>query len=293
MIPHRFRYEAPTSTQDAVALLHAAPAESVVLAGGTWVVPALVEPDRRVAQVVDLRRTGLDSVDERGDRVALGAIVTYTTLLRSDTVRRRLPLLARVAEGVTGGEQLRNQATIGGAACAARPASDIPGALLLLGALAVVEGTVGRRTIPVSELWRGPFRTSLAADEVLVGFDLPAQRGAGAYRKVKLRTSSWPILTAGVVAALGPDGALARLDVAIGGAAALPFALPLDDLLGTASDPDLPHVVAARASEALTEPWADELAPAAYRVTALPGVVRRVVAAALTDARTDQENRHV
>ena len=225
-------------------------------------------------------------------QIDVGAMVTYTTLLHSDVVRRRLPLLKQVAEGVTGGEQLRNQATIGGAACAARPASDIPGALLVLGALAVIDGTRGRRTIPVSDLWAAPFRTTLAADEILVGFDLPAQRGAAANRKVKLRTSSWPILTTGVVAALHPDGALARLDVAIGGAAAVPFMVPLEDVLGTAPNPALPDAVAARAGEALTEPWADELAPAEYRVTALPGVVRRVVAAALTDARTNQEDRH-
>lgn len=291
MIPHQYRYQAPTSTQQVAALLHENPERSVVLAGGTWVVPELLNPDRPVAQVVDLRRTGLDTVEERDGQLVLGACVTYTTLLSSDLVRRRLPLLTELAEGITGGAQLRNQATIGGSACAARPASDVPGALLLLGARAAIESATGRRTIPVAELWEAPFQTTLAADELLIGFEVPAQRGASAYRKVKLRTSSWPILTAGVVAALDPSGALSRLDVAIGGAAATPFTLPLTDVLGAPPAPDLPDDVAARARDALIDPWTDELAPASYRASALPGVVRRVVTKALTHAN-EPEARH-
>ncbi|ELS51057.1 FAD binding domain-containing protein [Streptomyces viridochromogenes] len=210
-------------------------------------------------------------------------------------MRKRLPLLTAVAEGVTGGPQIQNQGTIGGAACAGKPASDIPGALLALEALAVVQGPGGRRTVPATDLWLEPFRSALAADELLIGFDV-AVRGGGsrdgfAYRKLKFGTSSWPIVTVGAVASLDEAGVLARLTVGIGAAAAVPFQVPAQDLVGSAPTNDLAEEIAVRAKDALTDPWSDELAPAAYRTAVLPAVVRSVVAAALTRAAGSQEAR--
>jgi carbon-monoxide dehydrogenase medium subunit len=282
VIPHRFDYHAPTSAEAAVELLDG---DSVLLGGGTWLVPALGDPGTRVARVIDLRRAGLNGIASRGDRVSLGAMVTYTDLLRSEIVRRHLPLLALVAEGVTGGPQIQNQGTIGGSAGAARPASDIPGALLALGAIATVRGPKGLRAVPAAELWREPFRMTLTADEVLTGFEVPVRQGASGYRKAKCGTSSWPIVNAGALAVLDGSGALAELTVAVGAAAATPFLLDTADLAGAQLTGALVEELADRARGALTEPWSDELAPAAYRAGVLPVVVRRVVEDALVGAQ--------
>jgi aerobic carbon-monoxide dehydrogenase medium subunit len=284
VIPHPFDYHVPTSADAAVELLRDAQGESALLAGGTWLVPALGDPAHRIAQVIDLRRAGLNGIVAHDDHVSLGATVTYTDLLRSDVVRRHLPFLALVAEGVTGGPQIQNQGTVGGSACAARPASDIPGALLAMDALAIVHGPGGRRSIPVADLWWTPFETTLAADELLVGFFVPVHPGGFAYHKLKFGTSSWPIVTVGAVAALDDSGAIAQLRVGVGAAAPIPFQLPLADLVGAGTD-ELAPEVADRAREAMAEPWSDELAPAAYRVAVLPAIIRRVVAAAITRAQ--------
>jgi carbon-monoxide dehydrogenase medium subunit len=275
VIPHRFDYRTPASADAAIELLAAAPDESVVLGGGTWVVPALGDPGSRVRQVVDLRRTGLGGIDDRGDRVRIGAMVTYTQLRRSDVVGRRVPLLGRVADGVTGGPQIQNQGTIGGAA------SDVPCALLALGAVATVLGRKGLRVVPVAELWREAFRTTLAADEVLTGFEVSARPGGVGYRKIKRGTSSWPIVNVGALAALDGSGRLAELTVAIGGAAATPFLLRTADLVGGPPTDALVEEVARRAREALTDPWSDELAPGGYRAGVLPVAVRRAVEEAI------------
>jgi carbon-monoxide dehydrogenase medium subunit len=285
VIPHPFDYHVPASAEAVVELLHGARGRSALLGGGTWLVPALGDPANRIAQVIDLRRADLNGIAAHGDRFALGAMVTYTDLLRSDVVRRHLPFLALVAEGVTGGPQIQNQGTIGGSACAARPASDIPGALLALEASAIVHGRGGRRSMPVADLWPEPFETTLAADELLVGFDVPVQPRGFAYHKLKFGTSSWPIVTVGAVAALDDSGAVAQLRVAVGAAAELPFRLPLADLVGAEATHGMAREVADRARAAMAEPWSDELAPAAYRAAVLPAIVRRVVADAITRAR--------
>jgi carbon-monoxide dehydrogenase medium subunit len=285
VIPHPFRYHAPVSVDAAVALLREAAGDSVVLGGGTWVVPELGDPANRAAQVVDLRRAGLNEIVDHGDRVSVGAMVTYTDLLHSAVVRRALPLLVLVAEGVTGGPQIQSQGTIGGSACAARPASDVPAGLLALDAIATVHGPTGTRSVPVERLWPGPFRCTLAVDEVLTGFEIPVQRGCSAYRKLKRGTSSWPIVTVGAAATLDGTGLLTELTVAVGAAAAVPFGLPTGDLAGSAPSPALVDEIADRAREALAEPWTDELAPAEYRAGVLPVVVRRVVQEAFTRAQ--------
>jgi aerobic carbon-monoxide dehydrogenase medium subunit len=194
-------------------------------------------------------------------------MVTYTDLLRSNATP---PLLGLVARGVTGGPQIQGQGTIGGSACAARPASDIPCALLALGAVATVRGRAGTRAVPVSRLWSAPFQTTLAADEVLTGFEIPLWRGGFAFRKQKCGTSSWPIVSVAVVATV--DG---EVRVAVGAASAVPFLVSAHDS----------EELGERARMALTDPWSDEIAPAEYRAAVLPTIVRRAVTDALEDCR--------
>ena len=49
----------------------------------------------------------------RNDTLRIGALATYTALLRSRLVRRRLPMLASAAREV-GGMQIQNRGTLGG-----------------------------------------------------------------------------------------------------------------------------------------------------------------------------------
>jgi aerobic carbon-monoxide dehydrogenase medium subunit len=126
MIPRRFAYAAPESAEEAVTLLAADPASAKILGGGTWAVPELNRGESRPALVVDLRRAGLAEIRAQGERIHVGAMCTYSDLLASDVVAERLPLLLRMAEGVTGGRQILSQGTIGGSLVAARPSPTPP-----------------------------------------------------------------------------------------------------------------------------------------------------------------------
>jgi carbon-monoxide dehydrogenase medium subunit len=281
MIPHGFGYHAPTSLGEAVEILGDDPAGSVLLGGGTWVVPGLNSAELRARHVVDLRRAALDGISHQDGRIRLGATATYAALLRSAVIRREVPLLCLVAEAVTGGPQIHHQGTVGGSACAARPASDLPAALMTLDARAVVHGPGGRREVGMRELWSGPFRTSLRRDEILAGFEIPASTGGVGYVKLKRGTSSWPIVTAAAILTITPESTVDQLRVAVGAAGAVPFRVPLDDLAGAAPDAALADEAADRAVRELGEPWSDELAPAWYRARVLPAAVRRAVTAAI------------
>src|SRR5207244_5216269 len=65
----------------------------------------------------------LRRIDTRGQLLSIGALATYTDLIRSPLVRARLPMLAAAAREV-GGVQIQNRGTLGGNVANASPAGD-------------------------------------------------------------------------------------------------------------------------------------------------------------------------
>jgi carbon-monoxide dehydrogenase medium subunit len=299
MIPNVFGFLSPESVEGIVAALTRDPEGSVLLAGGSWVVPSMNSGEIVPRQVIDLRRAGLRGIvirieedartgapvtDEAGNtdwgQVTIGACTTYTELLTSPLLVTEAPVLQLMAAGITGGPQITGRCTIGGSAAAARPASDIPATLLLLRAEAAVCGPAGERSVPVAQLWTDAFTTSLSPDEVITEFRFPAAPpglGAG-YVKIKHSTGSWPVVTAGAHVLLDESGRCAEATVAVGGAAPIPFLVPLTSLL-TGRLLDKAAVDAAAEAAAVSTPacWQDELAPAEYRRAIVPVAVKRAL----------------
>jgi carbon-monoxide dehydrogenase medium subunit len=226
----RCRVTFPGSPADAVAVLvrvaeHGG--RALVIGGGTLAVPWLSQGQVAPTDVVDLGRLATDRIEESADTVRIGATVSYQQLIESPVVADRLPLLHRMASGITGGIQIRNLATLGGAACAARPYSDAPGVLAALQVNMAVEGPTGTRSVPAQEFFLGPERSALSATEVLVGMAVPGtvlDRPSG-YYKLKLGESSWPVVTA---ACLLPRGTRQPgCDLVLGGVGDVPLVVPL------------------------------------------------------------------
>src|SRR3990172_819731 len=59
----------------------------------------------------------------RGDTLVIGALATYSDLIRSRAVRHRLPMLVAASREV-GGSQIQNRGTIGGNIANGSPAGD-------------------------------------------------------------------------------------------------------------------------------------------------------------------------
>ncbi|MEV7970948.1 FAD binding domain-containing protein [Sphaerisporangium sp. NPDC088356] len=290
MIPTSFDYAAPTTAEELTALVAADPAGTVVLSGGTWVVPALNRGQLTPRRVVDLSRAGLGSIERSGETIRVGAAVTYADLLASDLIADELPLLRLMAHEVTGGPQVHNQGTLGGSVCAARPGSDAPATVVTLDGVAVIGGGASTRRVPMAEFVTGAFTTCLAAGEVLLGFEFPGQRGARTgYHKVKRGGSSWPIATASVLLHLGPDGRCERARMTLGGVAATPVPVPVEQVLrGRAPLPAVLDEAAGLAARQVTDPWHDELASGAYRAAVTRAVAGRALRQALEHDHEEQ-----
>lgn len=239
----------------------------LLVGGGTLCVPALVRGEVPATDVVDLGRAGLDLVEDEpdGPGLRLGALVTYQQLITSPAVRDGLPVLHRMASGITGGIQIRHQGTLGGSLCAARPQSDAPAVLVALGAEVTVRSAAGSRTVTAADFLTGPGAPGLAPDELVTDLRIPLRpRGAG-YVKHKFAESSWPVVTA---AAVLPER------VVLGGVAGTPLTVPLT---ATGEAAVRAAVVDRLAALPVERRWSDVRAPWDYRQRVAPDIAVRAV----------------
>lgn len=113
-----FHYQRPQSTQQACGLLREGGNEAHAIAGGTELVLALQNRQKKARLLVDLGGiSGLDQIRYRPEMgLRIGALVTLRKLAEHPDVRRVYPLLAQAA-GVAGSPQLQSMGTVGGNLC--------------------------------------------------------------------------------------------------------------------------------------------------------------------------------
>lgn len=138
---------------------------------------------------LDLSRlAGLRRIHARGRVLSIGALATYTDLIRSPLVERRLPMLAAAAREV-GGPQIQHRGTLGGNIANGSPAGDTLPVLAAVDAVIVLAGAGGERRVPFTGFYTG-YRTSvLRPDELIVAVEVPPVEGAQWFRKVGTRAA--------------------------------------------------------------------------------------------------------
>jgi aerobic carbon-monoxide dehydrogenase medium subunit len=219
MYPSRFRYEAPRSIEEAIALLHQSGTEAKVLAGGQSLVPLLKLRFAEPELLVDINGLpGLDyhRVDSDGT-IRIGALCRHADLERSTILPDRQPTMAAAAPLVAD-PIVRNRGTLVGSLCHADPQGDWASVVTALGGHVVAQGTNGRRSIPIAQFVTGPFQNALAYDEVAVEAVIPAPKGtvAGGYLKLERRVGDFATVGTAVAVELS-GGTVTRAGIALTG----------------------------------------------------------------------------
>jgi len=112
-----FELRRPRTIEEAAAWLATTPSETMLLAGGTDLVPNMKRRQQMPKTVVSLRPlAALGRIHRRGDGLAIGATVTLTEVVRDASLRAAAPGLWQAAAQVAT-PQLRNMGTIGGNLC--------------------------------------------------------------------------------------------------------------------------------------------------------------------------------
>lgn len=219
-------YLHPQTVQEAVEALASAPAPAIPIAGGTDLMLDLQQGRHApVHTLVDL--TGIaemHALEIRGEKLFIGAGVPHNRIVESPLVQEHARSLVESC-GLIGGPQVRNSATLGGNVAHALPAADGTIGLLALEAEAEVASPATRRRLPLHELFAGPGKSTLAHDEILVGFYVPLRKPhqASAFcRVMRAQGIALPILN--LAAWVERDGETIRAArVALGPAGPTPF----------------------------------------------------------------------
>jgi CO/xanthine dehydrogenase FAD-binding subunit len=143
-------------------------------------------PERRFLDLSGLR--ALRGIRLRGDALVIGALTTYTELIRSPLARRRLPILAEASREV-GSPQIQNRGTIGGNVANASPAGDTLPVLAVAEAVIVLRSVDGERRVPFDSFYTGYRQTAMRADELIVAVEVPRVAGRQWFRKVGTRAA--------------------------------------------------------------------------------------------------------
>lgn len=200
MIPSAFDYVRADSVDAALGALAEHGEDAKLLAGGHSLLPLMKLRLANPSVLVDIGRlSDLSYVRDGGDHVAIGGLTRHRDLETSALLAEQAPILAHVA-GQVGDPQVRHRGTIGGSIAHGDPASDLPAALLALGATIVARGPGGERTIPVDDFFTGFLETALEPTEVLTEIRVPKAAGAGwSFQKFNRRAQDWAIVGVALV----------------------------------------------------------------------------------------------
>ena len=280
-----FAYVAPSSLEEAVALLAQHGAEAKVLAGGQSLIPILNYRLARPRVVIDIGGLPLHGVRVDDGRLRLGALTRHFDLEESALVARDAPLL-REAVRLVGNVRVRTLGTLGGSLAHADPAAELPMAMLALDARVTAVSSRGSRTIDAAQLFTGYLTTALAADEILTEVDVPATRSAGAaVEEQSRRAGDFAIVAVAAVVAIDGRGRLDDVRLAYAGVGATPLrARGAEDAL-RGHEPTSERIArAADVARGSVEPASDAFVSAAYRTLLVGVLTRRALTRAVASA---------
>jgi len=178
----------PRTLREALDALRDDP-ELVPLAGATDLYVALNFGSLQGTRFLDLwPLRALRRITEKDDVLSIGALATYSAMLRSRAVRSRVPMLAAASREV-GGVQIQNRGTLGGNIANASPAADTLPVLAAAEAMVVLTSQAGERRVPITRFYTGYRATVRRSDELITAIEIPRVDGEQYFRKVGTRAA--------------------------------------------------------------------------------------------------------
>jgi CO/xanthine dehydrogenase FAD-binding subunit len=287
MKPPLFRYEAPRTLRDAVAVLASDP-DAMVLAGGQSLVPAMNFRVATPSLLVDIQHVeGLKGIAIEGDTIVIKAMTRHRELELHPDVRRANPLIAETMQHVAH-VPIRNRGTVVGSLCHADPSAEMPLLFVLLDGTLIAAGPAGTRHIPAADFFQSFLTTARRQDEIVVEARLPVlPPGAGfAFDEVTRRHGDFALVGIGCVLSLDDDGRAQNVRLAACGISDRPVRLKAAEAALTGSllaAGDL--AAAARVSADAVTQTDDMNTSMSYRRRVLSGLLQRLVPIAASRAR--------
>jgi len=190
-----FDFYAPTTVDEALALMHQYQDSVSVVAGGTDLVLEMNERKTTPAVVIDLKKIKeLDYIREEDGKFKIGPMATHAEVAADERIKEKVHILHDATRQV-GSPQIRNLGTLGGNISQSSVAGDGLAACVALNADVTIRSVRGSRTMNINDFLAGEGkdkRNIMAADELLTEISFPApdvKHTATAFYKLAKRKS--------------------------------------------------------------------------------------------------------
>jgi len=284
MIAENFNYEAPTSLDEAIALLHQHGDDAKILAGGHSLIPMMKLRFASPTHLIDLKGVpNLSYVKEEDGYLKIGAMTREAELEHSDVVASKYHIF-QDATKLIADPQVRNFGTIGGNLAA----NDHPAVMIALGAEVEITGKEGKRAVSIDEFFFGFYMTAVQHGEILTEIRIPAASGryGSAYHKAERKVGDYASAGVAALIQIGADGKCTHAGIGLTNVNPLPMRASRSEAVLKGSD--LSDSVIAQAAQYASEdcnPTADLRGDEDYKRHLVKIITKRMIKKAISRAQ--------
>lgn len=292
MKPAPFKYIAPQSLDEALAVMDQHGYEAKLLAGGQSLIPVM---NFRLAQpgiLVDLN--GLPELGQLQQNEAgglrLGAMMRHSQLEHSPIIADHAPLVHETMPFIAH-PQIRNRGTLGGSLAHADPAAELPVIMVALEARFRLQRQGGERWISAEDFFQSLFTTALEPEEIMVEIAVPppAARTGHAFLELARRHGDYAQAGAAALVTLDDSGSCRQARLVYLNVGEIPIVAYQASamLVDEKPSPELLDEAAHRAAQKEIDPTDDLHGTAVYKRHLAYVLGKRALQQAITRAQTN------
>jgi len=225
MIPAPFNYEAPSTLDEALALLEKHGDEAKILAGGHSLLPMMKLRFAQPETLIDINGIpGMSYIKEEGGHLKIGAMTREVELEESDLIRSKYPIFTDASKLIAD-PQVRNMGTIGGNIAHGDAANDHPAVMLALRAQVEITGSGGSRMVPIDEFFFGFYMTACQWNEIVTAIHIPTPSpgNGNAYHKLERKVGDYATAGCAVSLNIGDGGVVTSAGIGLTNVNATPL----------------------------------------------------------------------
>jgi CO/xanthine dehydrogenase FAD-binding subunit len=289
MLLPKFDFHEPKTVEEACQVLSEYGQKARPIAGGTDLMVNMKKKLVCPEHLVSLSRIeALKTLETRKDALKIGACFTVADMIGAKSILESHAALSAGAAAL-GSPLIRNLATIGGNIGSARPAADLPPALMAYGATLVLKSAKGERRVAIGDFFKGPGVTDCRPEEFIAEILVdpqPAGAGAGYINLGARKAQDCNIVNVASFIQLDGKGLIQSARVIMGcvGPTQLRSAAAEKILLGATPDKGL-FDRAAEAAKNDCLPITDFRGSGEYKKAMIGELTRRTLGIALKEAR--------
>jgi len=288
MIPESFAYSAPTTIEEALALLQEHGDDAKILAGGHSLIPMMKLRFASPTHLIDINNIpGLSYVKEEDGYLKIGAMTKEVEVEESDIIHKKYQIFMDATKLIAD-PQVRNFGALGGNLAHGDAANDHPAVMIALGAEVDITGQDGTRTVSIDEFFFGFYTTAVQHGEILTQIKIPAAKGnyGSAYHKAERKVGDYATAGVAVMVQLDDNGNCTKAGIGLTNVNPLPLRASRSEAVLTGSN--LSEAVIDQAAQFASEdcsPTADLRGDEDYKRHLVKVITKRMLNKAIARAK--------